>query len=633
MHLPITLTGSPLPIPLNADFGHAPLGDFGKRSEQAVPADAPRLGDATDRPRVPGCALGSRLLNMLSPPKARQQARILEALTDSSMLVAQLLGKICDAPRYMSAGLATKKLLHRLASTAAPLTRQGVQLSGVLRHRVEVHVLHMTASQLLTLRDGLACVRQSPDISQQDEIQLLAVVRDVVGRALAAHAQALLTRADASLLPALQQAVAQLPREAAHPGAAAQPFATLWGMARELLRQQGYAQYAPEDRRAMQRELVQAFCNQAVHNAAITNDQLCALLQALPVERQVQLGQITRQILHTPPTLFLRALQQASQQWLHEAQQRLYQAYQALQARPALTGSALTEQVVRLETALNQLCAYLSARGERLDPVLSEMFNTVFPQIEATLLQPTHLPLAALDNRSLRDLGLSMTRMRMDGTAQRVAHAIRQRQAAADLPYARAMHALAEALRDRDFTAALGRLAEAADRCEQAAGIYRQLASPLAPADPPAASREKRMHTTVQQWDRSTLLALRTAMDQPVSCALVFTLEQLGKELLQGAIAPQDANTLLGKQLLEAHQDLQMLHQAVVAQLGQHGIQPPSVIREIYGPADLDAHALGALRSVCARSGITLRLAGTTLQAFRTAPAAAVEPPANHAGC
>lgn len=628
MYLPITLTGSPLPIPLNADFGHAPLGDFGKRSVQAVPADAPRLSDATDRPRVPGCALGSRLLNMLSPPNARQHARILEALTDSSMLVAQLLGKICDAPRYMSAGLATKKLLHRLATTAAPLTRQGVQLSGVLRHRVEVHVLHMTASQLLTLRDGLACVRQSPDISQQDEIQLLAVVRDVVGRALAAHAQTLLTRADASLLPALQQALAQLPREAAHPGAAAQSFTTLWGMARELLQQQGYAQYAPDDRRAMQRELVQAFCSQAVHNAAITNEQLSALLQALPVERQVQLGQITRQILHTPPTLFLRALQQATQQLLQDMQQRLHQAYQALQARPALTGSALTEQVVRLETALNQLCAYFSARGERLDPMLSEMLYTAFPQIEATLLQPTHLPLAALDNRSLRELGLSMTRMKMEGTAQRVAHAIRQRQAAADTPYARAMHALAEALRDRDFTAALDRLAEAADRCEQAAGIYRQLASP----GQPTASREKRMHTTVQQWDRSTLLALRTAMDQPVSCALVFTLEQLGNELLQGAIAPQDANALLGKQLLDAHQDLQMLHQAVIAQLGQHGIQPPSVIREIYGPADLDAHALGALRSVCARSGITLRLAGSTLQVFRTAPAASTPPPASHAG-
>ncbi len=628
MYLPITLTGSPLPIPLNADFGHAPLGDFGKRSVQAVPADAPRLADATDRPRVPGCALGSRLLNMLSPPNARQHARILEALTDSSMLVAQLLGKICDAPRYMSAGLATKKLLHRLATTAAPLTRQGVQLSGVLRHRVEVHALHMTASQLLTLRDGLACVRQSPNISQQDEIQLLAVVRDVVGRALAAHAQTLLTRADASLLPALQQALAQLPREAAHAGATAQSFTTLWGMARELLQQQGYAQYAPADRRAMQRELVQAFCSQAVHNAAITNEQLSALLQALPVERQVQLGQTTRQILHTPPTLFLRALQQSTQQWLQEMQQRLHQAYQALQARPALTGSALTQQVVRLETALNQLCAYFSTRGERLDPMLSEMLNTVFPRIEATLLQPTHLPLAALDNRSLRELGLSMTRMKMEGTAQRVAHAIRQRQAAADTPYARAMHALAEALRDRDFTAALDCLAEAADRCEQAAGIYRQLASP----GQPTASRKKRMHTTVQQWDRSTLLALRTAMDQPVSCALVFTLEQLGNELLQSAIAPQDANALLGKQLLDAYQDLQMLHQAVIAQLGQHGIQPPSVIREIYGPADLDAHALGALRSVCARSGITLRLAGTTLQVFRTAPAAPTPPPASHAG-
>ncbi|MNI87330.1 hypothetical protein D3C73_1445200 [compost metagenome] len=60
-----------------------------------------------------------------------------------------------------------------------------------------------------------------------------------------------------------------------------------------------------------------------------------------------------------------------------------------------------------------------------------------------------------------------------------------------------------------------------------------------------------------------------------------------------------------------AHIDLQALRQAVVAQLGQHGIQSPPVQREIYGPADLDAGALDALGT---RFGITLCQAGRALQ-------------------
>lgn len=606
MYLPLTLTGAPRLIPLNADFGHAPLGKSGECSVQAL-----RLADAAGQPVVPGCTLGSRLLNALSPPNARLHAKILAALTDSSKQVAQLLGQICDAPKHQGAGPATRKLLRRLAVTAEPITRQGVGLPDMLRHRVEVHAQHMTASQLLTLRDSLVYVRQLADISEQVEIQLLAVVRDAVNQALAAHAQALLARAATSMLPALQQMVALLPSEALHAGAVAQQFTALLDAARELLQQQGYAQYVPKDRNAMPLELVQAFCSQALQNASLTLHQLCALLQALPTELQVQLGQTPQQILLTPPTPFLQALQQSADQWLQTMQRRLHQADQALKARPALTGSALTEQVIRLETTLHQLCCYFSARGERLDPVLTEMLVTVFPQLEATLLQPAHLPLAALNNCALRDLGLSMARMKMEDTAQRVAHAIRQRQAAADIPYVRAMHALADALRDHDFTAALQLLAEAADRREQAVGIYRQLTSPATHADQAHDFRAHRMRRAVQQWDRSSLLSLRAALDQPVSCALVFTLKQLGNDILQGANPPQGANALLGEQLLGAHIDLQALRQAVVAQLGQHGIQPPSVCREIYGPADLDANALQALS---ARFGITLRVAGPALQ-------------------
>lgn len=253
----------------------------------------------------------------------------------------------------------------------APLASPGVSQWELLRHWIAMHAQQMTAGRLLALRDDLARATQLLGIDPQDEIQHM--VRDAVQQALAAHVQTLLARAGETMLPLLQQAVAQLPHEATHPGAVALQFIPLLDIARELLQEQGLALNASKDSAAMQRELVQALCSLAVQNAAITYEQLCGLLQALPPQQQVELRQTTQRLLHTAPVLFLQAMQQASLQWLLATQQCLLHASQALHAWPALTGHALAEQVLGFETARHQLHRYFSARSERFDSVLSEI--------------------------------------------------------------------------------------------------------------------------------------------------------------------------------------------------------------------------------------------------------------------
>ncbi|WP_159911214.1 hypothetical protein [Pantoea sp. 18069] len=607
------LNGARLTVPINADFGHAPLGRLGERTAQYNPSRAPCLADlrSNGQPIIPGSALGSRLLNVFKPEPVRQEARALRALSDSSQQVAQLLGQISATPADKDASPTAKKLLQKLASTAAPLTRQGADLLEVLRHRVEVHARHLTVHQLRELQQGLARIRQSPGISAPKEIQQLAVIRDAVHTTLAAHVQALLGRTGEKMLPALLQASSELAREASHPGTAAQRFASLHHLARELLQQQGFALPPGEDSASMQRELVQAFCSQALQNASISSDALGELLQALPPEQQAALRHTSQQLSPTAPAAFLQTLQQAGQRWLQEAQQRFQQAYQALDASPGLAGPALAEQVISLETVLHALRCHCEARGERIDPVRNDLVVKSLRKLETTLLAPGHPHVAALENRLLRELGLSAARWGMGEMCQRVAQLARERLAAVDRPYFTMLETVTQALRANDLTAALDHLGAAQALRQQAAVVYQELGPGLSSASQAMAFREDRMRAAAQQWDRTTLLALQASLDQATVQKLIGALEELGHQVLAGVIAPHDANDVLGRQLLDTHIDLRMLRDSVATQLLQQGVPAVDIRRETPAPAAMDAQVRAALR---ARFGIAPHVRDNALQ-------------------
>lgn len=607
------LDGARLMAPINADFGHAPLGRLGQRTVQCSPSRTPCLADLASiaQPIVPGRALGSRLLDVFKPEPTRQESKALRALSDSSRQIAELLGQIGVTPQDQDASPAAKKLLRKFAAAAAPLTRQGADLQEVLRHRVAVHARHLTVQQLQALQQGLARMGQSPSFSAPQEIQQLAVIRDAVDTALAAHVHVLLARTDEKMLPVLLQASSDLARAATHPGTAAQRFASLHQLARELLQEQGFAPLPPADDMAMQRELVQAFCSQALRNAHIGSDALGALLQALPPEEQAALRQASHQFPRMVTTAFAQTLEQASQRWLQGALQRFHHAHQALNASPAPAGTALVKQIISLETVLHALRSHFEARGERFDPVSNDMAMKTLRRLEATLLTPARQRVAALENGLLRELGLSAARLGLADISQHAAQLARERLTKADQPYFTAMHAVAQALRNNDLTAALDHLGEAQVSRNRAARVHQQLGQALTSAGKAMAWRDERLRAAVQQWDRTALQAVQKALDQPALGALTAALERLGNQVLAGVVAPQDANVVLGKQLLDTHVDLLMLRDNVAAQLVQQGMAVPEVRRDTVASADIDARGRAALR---ARFGIALHAPHNALQ-------------------
>ncbi len=286
------------------------------------------------------------------------------------------------------------------------------------------------------------------------------------------------------------------------------------------------------------------------------------------------------------------------------AQQRLCSADLALNARPAPTGSALARQFIELETVLHQLRSHFAARGDRFDPVRSDMAEKTLRRLEATLLKPLYLPVASLDNVTLRALGLSVQRMHMVEISQHLSQTAQARLTAVDLPYAHLLQATCEALRARDFKAMFDRLAEAADHRVQAGQVYRELGTALDSPGQVLAWRDDSIRNAVQQWDRASLSAVCDALDQPANRAMILRLSQLGSDILQAGAEPQNPKTVLSQRLRDAHIDLQMLRQAAADQLEQQGVAAPQV-RHGNGPlADLDSDALAAMEACF---GIVLR--------------------------
>lgn len=172
-------------VPLNLDFGHAPLGKLGQRSVQQQSALPPRInssGNATPSARAP--SLGTRLLNALAPHGMRVDSKARQGLHDVSVLTGKLLGTLAgQADASQPSNLTTvRSLLGSMRAAAGSLERYGHSYDKVLNQRLQLNLSKLPLEQLQKLHFGIANAISSNQ--ETTDIEDLENIKKAIGQTI-----------------------------------------------------------------------------------------------------------------------------------------------------------------------------------------------------------------------------------------------------------------------------------------------------------------------------------------------------------------------------------------------------------------------------------------------------------------
>jgi hypothetical protein len=598
---------------LDRNFGDSPVGRLGGSAVQAAQAGAPRSGPMSHTAVViPGMGLGSRILNAVTPQGLRTESKVLAGLHATSAQVGDLLGALSKASGHSVDGLTAKKLLGSLPQTAAPLTRRGADFGEVFSQRVSVHVQNMSTAQLVALRDGVEMATSSALAA--DSGTELAVVKSAVGRELT---QRLLDTATQKMEPILAKLVAELPREAANPGAVTFAFDELGGAAFQLLTEHGESfahQKSASDFDHLKLALIKQTLSTAVDNDTITLPHIGAILGHLSSKDLRALDMRTEVIGTDVPFSMERLVSGAIGLRAQQTETAFVKAADALLARtlPAsedANGSlhnpqGFAKDIIAAARNLTQLREHGEINHLHFSEAVGDKSAQLLTHLER-LCSPGNLLVEELSHSQLHAFSEALLGLGVERGAAHIAAELKSRKDDASDGFGKAILATFTAAQSHDAQALLSSLKAFADASSSSVQTLQRLGAPIGGADKVMAFREAQSTQALETLTTEQLGSLFSALNSPELKSLKESLGDMGQTLLE------NENTVVGRQLYNASLDLASTASLVRDVLVSRGLKLPDLPDEAsYGTATLspDGHT-----AILAEFGVQAGTGGTVI--------------------
>ena len=611
MSIPAASNGPQLHnVRLNQNFGDSPVGRLGNNGVQSAPAGAARTGgSAHAAPPSPGLSLGARILNAVTPQGLRAESKVLGGLQATSALVGDLLGALSKSSGHSVDGLSAKQLLDSLPQTAAPLTSRGADLGTVLSQRVSVHVKNMSTAQLVALRDGVALAQTSALASSHGPH--LAIVKNAVGRELT---QRILDTATQKMAPILAKLVAELPREAANPGAVAFAFNELDGAAFTVLTAHGESTLASNGANltALKLELIKETLSTAVDYGDISLGHMGAILGNLSSQVLRNLDAKSELIGAEVPFAMERLVSGAIGLRAQNAEAAFTQAADALLARTLPVADdpngalhnpqGFAKDLIAAATNLTQRREHGDITHLHFPEEMGDKSAELLTHLER-LCSPGNLLLEELSNAQLHAFSKALTSLGVERGSDHVAAELARRKDEASAGFDAAMLATCAAAQSKDPLALLQSLKVFADASSSTVQTLQRLGAPLDGADKVMEFRATQTTRALATLSTGQLGSLFSALNSPELKSLKGSLGDMGQTLLE------NENTAAGRQLYNASLDLQSLPSLVRDVLVSRGLSLPELPDEAsYGTATL---APAGHAAILAEFGVQAGTGGT----------------------
>ena len=556
-------------VQLNQNFGDSPVGRLGNSRVQSGPAGTPRTGTAAyAKTPTPGLSLGARILNAVTPQGVRAESKVRGGLMATSALVGDLLGALSKSSGHSVDGLSAKQLLDSLPQTAAPLTRRGADLDAVFSQRTAVHVKNMSTAQLLELRDGVALAQSSALDSSHGPA--LATVKNAVGRELT---QRLLDTATQKMAPILAKLVAELPREAANPGAVAFAFNELQGAAFTVLTGHGESTLPANGANLAARklELIKETLNTALDNGDIDPGHMGAIL-----------GNLSSEMLHSLDANSLDPSRPAESHLIGEefpfAMDRLVhgaigtraeqteaafmQAADALLARTLPVADdpngslqnpqSFAKDVIAAATNLAKQREHGDICDLEFPEAMGEKSAQLLPHLDR-LCSPGNLLVGALSHDQLSAFSKALTSLGVERGSGHVQAELSRRKDEESASFGTALLATCTAAQSGNPQALLHSLKAFSVASSNSVQAFQRLGEPINDADKVMQFRADQSTKALATLPPGQLGSLLTTLHSRKLLDLQASLAEMGQTLVQ------DDNMAAGKPLYDASQDLKSL--------------------------------------------------------------------------
>lgn len=532
--------------PLDFDFGQSPVGRFGNRNVQQVPARAPRsLGQTVDAFFLSLRRLGSRVLDIVTPHGVRSEGKYRRGLEATSARVGDLIGALSASASGSVDHVAANSILASLASTAEPVTRRGATLEKVFAQRVDVHLKNMTTPQLVALSLGLA---QTSDTALKDAPKIFTL-----GTALERELhERLLAEAPRQMGPVLLKAMD--PKLSA--GAAYAQFRSLYGVAQKLLEAHG----RPSSPKLMS-ELVTQGVNALLTTSTppLDSPRFHSLLMVLPTEQLRDLRVTTTTIGSEAPSDMNRMLDEAVQLRAQQSEAAFMQGAQKLLERkgpvvddrtgPLHAPQAFAKEVVELERHLRELRMHSKAHNLEIGAQVEDTAKQIPEQLN-TLLKIAKPLIEDLNGSQLRDLSIALKQLGIEPAGAEAEDEITTRKEKSVAAFSETLRAVMNKGLS-DVTVFLKGLEDAGKMADKATRIHTDLGERVEGEEGLLLFLEKLLTSALAEGVEPQQLL--DQLNKPSVQALTSALTQIGTDLVLGG--QQDA----GKRLVDAHRTLLLL--------------------------------------------------------------------------
>lgn len=547
-------------VRLNQNFGDSPIGRLGNSRVQSGPAGAPRTGATAHAGAAsPGLSLGARALNAVTPQGVRAESKVRGGLMATSALVGDLLGALSKSSSHSVDGLSAKQLLDSLPQTAAPLTRRGADLDAVFGQRTSVHVKNMSTAQLLELRDGVA-LAQSSALNSSHGLALTTVKNAVVEELT----QRLLDTATQKMAPILAKLVAELPREAANPGAVAFAFNELDGAAFTALTGHGQSTLPANGADIARRKLllINETLNTAIDNGVIGLGEVQAILVKLPSQVLQDHFTVQGKIGEDYPFVMNKALGYAIPFRADETENAFTQAANALLARTLPVADdpngslqnpqSFAKDVIAAATNLAKQREHGDICDLEFPEAMSEKSAQLLPHLER-LCSPGNLLVGALSHDQLSAFSKALTSLGVESGSGHVAAELSRRKDEESASFGTALLATCTAAQSGNPQALLHSLKAFSVASSNSVQAFQRLGEPINDADKVMQFRADQSTKALATLTPGQLGSLLTTLRSPKLLDLQASLAEMGQTLVQ------DDNMAAGKPLYDASLDLKSM--------------------------------------------------------------------------
>ena len=594
--IPVSIQSPIASNPLNANFGHAPLGTFAGRSVAVGLPGAPRAGNQAQTGQItPPPSLGSRLLNALTPSSVRVDSKVRQHLFDYSAQLSKTMGTVASTDVSSPKSLQKLQLsLSDLGKAAQPLGTQGVTHNAAFQAQVELRLGQMSQSELTSLRMGLADASLAGVNPATPEGRILASLTQKASAAQGTRFEAINARLAGGVQQQLAPIVEQL-KQLASQGKVSEKFIethqTLSDAIGQLAEEFGPAKSSSKAFKAFQTSLLKEALQSGVGDSDSPADmgQLMNLWPADSIKKLVS----AEPVFSRPDDMFdiERLVTGQIGVRAERFETALLEFGKALLAHdpgdaasapsgPRRNPEGFAKEIVGFQKNLADLVRHNTTFDLTTGSKIDETFAAVRSHLQV-LLSPSNLNLGELSTRQFGALRESLQKLDIQEANSALSAESGSRRATAQTDYGQALTEVAVAVQGNDLPAMLTALQQINVRGNQALLAFQATGDDFDGADPLMQLRADLMDDAIAKL---SLTDARSAFDALDS----VDLRKLTDGMQDIANAALRANEPQGKLFFNASTDLQLLRESFKLDLTNRGV----ALQAAPAAKPYDVHAL-----------------------------------------